>query len=71
MNYKETRKTYMEKQAEMFAEMMYLNQNYNNNFDIEKLLDGLLYKGWFIKDEEKEEILEKAIKIFNEKNNKI
>jgi len=60
---KEWRRIFIEKQTELFAQMLCLNIKYNKNISIDILLNDSLDNGWHLSYDERKKITKKAIKI--------
>lgn len=60
---KEWKMAYIEKQTELFAYMLYLNDKHDKRCDIEMLLNNVLDIGWNLSDKERDKLLKKALKI--------
>ena len=54
---------FIEKQAELFAYIIYLNNKHNRNYNIEVLLNSSLNSGWYLDDKEQKALLRNAMTI--------
>ena len=63
--YRESKGFFIEKQAELFAHELYLNNKYyqNRNEDIDRLMNAFLNKGWFLSENERKRLLKKAVAV--------